>query len=522
MVLEETVLKGKNIMQPDFFVSHRVSKRQDLLDAGIDPYPYSFRSTHSIAEMARDFQVLVAKGSEVSIVGRVLATREMGKAAFIDVTNDGATFQVYLRIQEVPEAARLLELLDIGDWVGVEGSLFSTRTQQPSIHLRSLTLLSKAVADIPFGKIHGGTVSYGLADVEIRRQQRYLDWITNPESLERLKLRSKIISSIRRYLEDDGFLEVQTPTLEPVYGGAEARPFTTDVWALKRKMYLRVSPELYLKRYIVGGLPRVFSICQNFRNEGIDATHNPEFTMLEWYEAFTDYEDQMRRFESLTCFLVQSIHGRLKIQYKGRKVDFTPPWPRLRVPEILEEIFGVSIEQIDKSLLVEKSMSRTSDSDLIEKGMRRDELNAELNASSIGQLVMEELENFLRAQNQLWHPCFLCDHPKDISPLTKAKRCHPQFAERFEPYIAGMEVGNAYSELTDPVEQLARFMAQREQQEGSAKGYEDHPLDWDFLHAISCGMPPTGGVGFGVDRVIMILLDQSSIRDITPFPMSRS
>jgi lysyl-tRNA synthetase, class II len=509
-------------MQPDFFVSHRVGKRQDLIDAGVDPYPYSFRYTHSIAEVARDFQALVAKGNEVSIVGRVLASREMGKAAFLDVTNDGATFQVYLRTQETPEGARLLKLLDIGDWVGVEGSLFTTKTHEPSIHLRSLTLLSKAVADIPFGKIHEGTVSYGLADLEIRRQQRYLDWITNSDSLERLKRRSKIISLIRRYLEDEGFLEVQTPTLEPVYGGAEARPFTTEVWALKRKMYLRVSPELYLKRYIVGGLPRVFSICQNFRNEGIDATHNPEFTMLEWYEAFTDYEDQMGRFESLTCSLVQSIHGTLKIQYKGREVDFTPPWPRLRVPELLEQIFGVQIERINKGLLVEKSMARTSNTDLVNQGMLRNELLAELSTFSIGQLVMEEIENWLRDQDRLWHPCFLCDHPKDISPLTKAKRCNPQFAERFEPYIAGMEVGNAYSELTDPVEQLARFMAQRDQQEGSSKGYEDHPLDWDFLHAISCGMPPTGGVGFGVDRVIMILLNQSSIRDITPFPMSRS
>lgn len=244
--------------------------------------------------------------------------------------------------------------------------------------------------------------------------------------------------------------------------------------------------------------------------------------MLEWYEAFTDYEDQMLRFERLTCSLVQSIHGSLKIRYKERELDFTPPWPRLRVPELFEEIFGGPIEEADKSLLVEECMARTTDNDLSDRGTTRDEMRTELSALSIGQLAMEKIESSLRDQGRLWHPSFLCDHPKDISPLTKSKRGNSLFVERFEPYIAEMEVGNAYSELTDPVEQLARFIEQRQQQEGSAKGYEDHPLDWDFLYAISCGMPPTGGVGFGVDRLLMILLDQSSIRDIIPFPMSRS
>lgn len=507
--------------QPNFFVPNRLEKRRSALDAGISPYPYSFRVTHTVQELATDFDQLVSDDATIACAGRVLAVRDMGRATFIDILDAGVTFQGYLR-GEAREETPVHPFLDIGDWVGLEGKLFTTKTGQQTIQIQRLVLLGKAVADVPLGKLHHGTVSYGLTDLEVRRQERYLDWITNPASVERFKLRSRIISLTRRFLESDGFLEVLTPTLEPVYGGAEARPFTTDVWALKRRMYLRVSPELYLKRYIVGGFQKVFTICQNFRNEGIDATHNPEFTMMEWYEAFTDYEDQMERFERLTCHLVESIHGKLAIQYGDREIDFTPPWPRLRIPNIIEEIFGRSMEQIDKTSLEEKICAETSEKHLVEKGLTLDEFRSELRAASLGQLVMEEVESFLHLEDGLWHPCFLCDHPKDISPLTKVKRGNPLFVERFEPYAAEMEIGNAYSELTDPVEQFERFASQRNQQEGSVKGYEDHPVDSDFLHAIACGMPPTGGVGFGIDRVIMVLLDQSSIRDIIPFPMRRT
>jgi lysyl-tRNA synthetase class 2 len=507
--------------QPNFFIPNRLEKRKTALEAGLSPYPYSFHATHRVQELFKDFDELSSREATIACVGRVLAVRHMGRATFIDIIDAGITFQGYLRRQE-PDNSPVVSILDIGDWIGLEGTLFKTKTGQQTIQICAILMLGKAVADVPLGKLHQGTVRYGLSDLEVRRQERYLDWITNPASLERFKLRSRIISLTRNFLETEGFLEVLTPTLEPIYGGAEARPFTTDVWALKRKMYLRVSPELYLKRYIIGGFQKVFTICQNFRNEGIDATHNPEFTMMEWYEAFTDYEDQMERFEQLTCHLVESIHGKLKIPYGDREIDFTPPWPRLRIPDLVEEIFGQSIEAIDKIKLEEKVCAEVSEKQLAEKGLTRDEFRSEQKAASLGQLVMEEVESALHKEDRLWHPCFLCDHPKDISPLTKVKRGNPLFVERFEPYAAEMEIGNAYSELTDPVEQFERFASQRQQQEGSAKGYEDHPVDMDFLHAIACGMPPTGGVGFGIDRVIMLLLDQSSIRDIIPFPMRRA
>lgn len=505
---------------PDFFVENRLQKRAAALSAGEEPYPYEFRQTHTVAELAADFDPVAAAGTEVSCPGRVLSIRHMGKSTFVDIIDEGDIFQAYVRADESPRAAGMLEHLDVGDVVGVTGTLFTTKMGEPTINVSALVLLAKAVADIPLGKVHAGGLSYGLADVEVRRQKRYLDWITNPASLARFKTRAKIISAVRRHMEAEGFVEVETPTIEPVYGGAEARPFTTEVHALgNRKMYLRVSPELYLKRYIVGGFTKVFTVCSNFRNEGIDATHNPEFTMMEWYEAFTDYERQMGRFEELTCALVEQVHGSLKINYDGREMDFTPPWPRLRVPEIIREVFGKPYERLEKEAVVallapecgvESPASAT-----------REALRRELLAASRGQLVMEAVERHLRAESRLWHPCFVCDHPKEISPLTKSKRGAPGFVERFEPYAADMEIGNAYSELTDPVEQFERFSEQRAQQGGGEKDYYDHPLDEDFLHAVACGMPPTGGVGYGIDRVVMILLGQPSIRDVIPFPMRK-
>jgi lysyl-tRNA synthetase class 2 len=286
--------------------------------------------------------------------------------------------------------------------------------------------LAKSVADVPFGKTYREATTYSLADIETRRQKRYLDWITNAKSQERFRTAAKVLSLIRRFLEADGFLEVSTPTLEPVYGGAEARPFTTDVWALGgQRMYLRVSPELYLKRYIVGGFPKVFTICQNFRNEGIDSTHNPEFTMMEWYEAYTDYEDQMRRFENLTCHLVESLHGKLLIDYKGREVDFRPPWPRLRIPKLIEECFGLPASQLDRATL--EGMRGISLEPVGTGKSSSGRLCDEVRTASLGALIMQEVEDMLRRQDRLWNPCFLCDHPKEISPLTKVKRGAPGF-----------------------------------------------------------------------------------------------
>jgi lysyl-tRNA synthetase, class II len=507
---------------PEFFQDHRIEKRKHLLESGVNPYPYSFSSSHTIEEMIADFEKLEAEEATVAFTGRLLSTRKMGKSWFLDAVDRGHRFQMYVRKGEADDpTVELVPDLDIGDWIGAKGRVFKTRTGEPTILIEKIDILGKSVADVPFGKVHDGTSSYTLSNVEIRRQQRYLDWITDPESVKRFELRSKIISLIRRFMEDKGFMEVDTPELEMVYGGAEARPFKTKVWALSgQDVYLRVSLELPLKRYIIGGFPKVFSIGKCFRNEGIDATHNPEFTLMEWYEAFTDYEDQMVNFEELTCHVIKECTGSLKVMYQDKEIDFTPPWPRIRIPDVIREIFGCGIEEIDRAELEKKINGEMTDEKLSFIGMSREQYGKMLSQEKLGALVMEAVEDELLTSGRLWQPCFLCDHPRDISPLTKVKRGDPNFVERFEPHAATFEMGNAYSELTDPVEQLDRFEDQRSGDEGeSEKDYEEHPVDMDFVHAISCGMPPTGGVGYGIDRLVMIITGKESIRDIIPFPM---
>ena len=504
---------------PDFFQEHRVTKRSKLIEDGINPYPYTFSVTNTIRELVERFDTLEAEKSEVSIAGRMLSARKMGKSWFIDIIDRGRRFQTYIRRGETSEKAlKLVPGLDIGDWIGITGELFKTRTGEPTILIRELEILGKSVADVPFGKLHDGTSSYTLSNLELRRQKRYLDWITDPESVERFELRSRIISLMRRFMEDEGFLEVDTPALEIVYGGAEARPFTTTVHALGGKnVYLNISLELPLKRYIIGGFPKVFAIAKCFRNEGIDAIHNPEFTLMEWYEAFTDYEDQMKRFEDMTCHVVEKCTGALSITFQGKKIDLTPPWKRIRVPEIVNEIFDCDYEDIDRKSLEARLNKAMSDEKLAFVGMTRKEYGARLSSEPLGALVMEVVEYELESSGRLWKPCFICDHPKDISPLTKIKRGNPKFVERFEPHIGNFELGNAYSELTDPVEQYERFISQQLKDRG--KDYIEHPIDMDFVHAIACGMPPTGGVGYGIDRLVMLLTDRVSIRDVIAFPM---
>jgi len=477
---------------PEFFQEHRLAKREKLIENGINPYPYSFSPTHTISELLELFTDLETAKSVVTTYGRVLAIRKMGKSWFVDIIDYEHKFQLYVHAEEADErAVKIVPFLDIGDWAGVTGILFRTRSGEPTILVRELQIIGKSVADVPFGKQHDGTSSYALANIEMRRQKRYLDWITDPDSVKRFELRSRIISLVRHYMEEQKFLEVDTPTLEAVYGGAEARPFVTQIHAFgNRTVYLNISLELPLKRYIIGGFPRVFALAKCFRNEGVDATHNPEFTMIEWYEAFTDYEDQMKRFEDLTCFVVEKYMGSLKIEFQGRKIDLA---------------------------LEARLVDGMSDEKLSFVGITRDEYRIELSAEKPGALVMKVVEEELESSGRLWDPCFICDHPRDISPLTKIKRGNPNFVERFEPHIATFEMGNAYSELTDPVEQYERFLAQRSLE--SSKDYEEYPIDMDFIHAIACGMPPTGGVGYGIDRLVMLLTGKESIRDVIPFPM---
>lgn len=489
------------------FAKSLLEKRQRLIDAGIDPFPYSYEGVQPVQEIVAASLRRETDGDslqfDVVSAGRVWGRRDMKKAIFLDLRDHSGKIQLYVR-RAVGEhrTDTVLDCIDVGDIIGVRGKVFRTRTGELSVAVESLDILAKAVVPVPVGKETEDHSFHRLSDAESRYRERYLTWMLNPDHRERMVLRSKIISAIRRWMEERGFLEVATPVIEAVYGGAEARPFRTSIWALgNREAFLRISPELYLKRYIVAGFERVFTICQNFRNEGIDHSHNPEFTMMEWYEAFTDYEVQMVRFETLVADVCREIHGSTVISYQNVTLDFTPPWRRISVVAALVE------EGIDvNSLTVEELTKLLGDS------------NVDRGPMTWGIAVAELFEKV--CESKLVQPTFIIDHPVDISPLTKVKRGDARLVERFEPYAYGMEIGNAYSELTDPVEQAERLLAQRGGQRDSE--FENHPLDVDFIKAIGCGMPPTGGVGLGIDRLIMLLTDAPSIRDIVPFPMVKS
>lgn len=489
----------------------RLQKRQELIDLGYDPYPYSFEAGSSILGVIEESERRERECQQLdfaaTVVGRLWSRREMGKTIFLDLRDPGGKIQLYCSESRMqPETWTQLSLLDLGDIVGVTGTVFRTKRGELSIAVEHQTVLAKTVVPIPIGKEAHERVFYRVSDPELKYRERYVHWLLNLEDRLRITLRSRIISIIRRYMEAEGFLEVSTPTIEFIYGGAEARPFKTNIWALDNTQgFLRISPELYLKRYIVAGFEKVFTVCQNFRNEGIDRSHNPEFTMMEWYEAFTDYEFQMQRFENLVAKVCEEIHGSMAVEYQGTTINFTPPWRRLTMLDALKEYVGLDAD-----------------------GMTAEELAGELARRDIPYelplswgLAVAELFA-ATCEQHLIQPTFVLDHPIDISPLTKSKRGNVRLVERFEPFAYGIEIGNAYSELTDPVEQLHRFLSQREAQMGqssTSKDYEDNPLDLDFIKAVGSGMPPTGGVGLGIDRIIMILTNAPTIRDIIPFPM---
>lgn len=484
------------------FSASLLEKRAALIELGVDPYPHSPMQPSAIAE-ARKASSIAEDVVQCVVAGRLWSRREMGGSIFLDLKDSSGKIQLYLRKNDISQdQLNCLRLYDLGDWLGVAGTTFTTQAGELTIAVTELKMLGKAIVPIPVGKERGAESFHRLADERTKYGNRYLHWALHEGDRQRMYTRSRIISQLRRSMEDNGFLEVTTPTIENTYGGAEARPFQTEVWALgRKKAYLRISPELYMKRYIVAGFDRVFTICQNFRNEGIDRSHNPEFTMMEWYETFSDYRIQMERFERLVSSICQATHGCTRIQYQGRDLDFTPPWPRLRVVDAVNEKTGLDVER-----------------------MSIDELRTELRnralpvASAWGKCVINLFEELCEAS--LWNPVFIIDHPREISPLAKQHRENDRYAERFEPYAAGMEIGNSYTELADPVEQARCFLAQVNNAED--QDYEDHPLDEDFIFALGCGMPPTGGVGLGVDRLIMLLTDSPSIRDIVPFPMMRN
>jgi len=432
-----------------------------------------------------------AESDTHKICGRLMARRDMGKSVFFNVQDQSGLIQVYMKPADLsPKEAEVFELIDIGDIVGVTGFPFKTKTGELSLHAKNFEILCKSLEPLP-EKFHG------IADPEIRYRYRHLDLIMDKDSRKVFETRSKIISAIRAFLNDRGFLEVETPVLQPIYGGASAYPFSTHHRALDMKLYMKISPELYLKRLIVGGFEKVYDLGKNFRNEGIDRTHNPEFTMVEWYEAYTDYNYQMKQFEDLVSKLALDITGSTKVIYQDKEVDFTTPWRRLTVYDGIREYAHLD--------------PKTASDDEMFAAIKKHDAGAE--RGNRGEMIMELFEHAV--EKHLWQPTFVLDHPEEISPLTKKHRTEKGLVERFEPFAACMEIGNSYSELNDPEDQYNRLYAQEAKR---VVDEEAQPMDLDFIHAIDVGMPPTGGVGLGVERIVMLLTNQSTIRDIIFFP----
>jgi len=475
----------------------RRAKLKDLAARGVEPYAYRYDVTHRSSRIREEHEALEASGETVRVAGRLLTKRGHGKATFAHVKDRDGLLQAYLREDTLgPEAYAFALDLDLGDWVGIEGTVFRTRTGEITVKATGVTLLAKSLRPLP-EKWHG------LTDVEIRYRQRYTDLIVNDDVRAVFRARTAIVRSLREFLDARDYLEVETPVLQSLYGGATARPFVTHHNALDMKLYLRIADELYLKRLIVGGLERVYEISKDFRNEGIDRNHNPEFTMLEFYQAYADYEGMMELTQDLIVHAVRSLHGGTTVPRGEETIDFAPPWRRLPYKQAAAESLGVaSLPETEADL---RALARKA--------------GVSIDPSFGWGRILDEIVSE-RVQPSLLKPTFLMDHPRDISPLAKAKRGDPTVVERFEVIVAGMELANSFSEQNDPDEQRRAFESQMEQR---ARGDDEaQPLDEDYLRALEMGMPPTGGVGMGVDRLVMLLTDQRSVRDVIFFPHMRA
>jgi lysyl-tRNA synthetase class 2 len=486
----------------DEFYRQRRAKLARIRERGIDPYPPRYQRTHTAAEALRAFQAWEEASAanpapDVRVAGRITAMRDMGGATFVDLRDGSGKLQAYLRRNTLGEEAyEGLRDLDLGDFLGVAGSLFRTRTGELTVDVREHALLSKALLPPP-EKWHG------LADVETRYRQRYLDLMANQEVRDLFTLRSRVVSAIRRFMDGRGFLEVETPILLPEAGGAAARPFVTHYEALDRDFYLRIATELHLKRLIVGGLDRVYEMGRVFRNEGLSTRHNPEFTLLESYEAYADYNAVAATVEELVSQVAQELLGTTRVPNEGGELDLSPPWRRLTVVEGLRQYAGLDLESHWKETALRAAVEKMGIEVTPDAGWAK--------------LVDEVLSTCV--EPRLIEPTFLMDYPAALSPLAKKKPEDPRFVERFEPFVAGIELGNAYTELNDPLEQRERF---REQARRRAAGDEEAEKgDEDFLRALEHGMPPTGGLGLGIDRLVMVLTGQRAIRQVILFPQLR-
>ncbi|HUF49250.1 MAG TPA: lysine--tRNA ligase [Longimicrobiales bacterium] len=498
-------------------IEDRLAKLDELKRRGVEPYAYQYAVTHHSAAVRTAFEEQETagrladggRGDTVRLGGRLLAMRSHGKTVFADLGDRDGRIQVYFRANDLGDAFALLELLDAGDWIGVEGSVFRTRAGEVTVQVAAFELLAKAVRPLPFGKedIDEATgerrVHSGFADIEQRYRQRYADLAVNADVRRVMITRSRMVTAIRRFLDERGYIEVETPVLQPLYGGASARPFTTHHNALDMTLYLRIADELYLKRLIVGGLERVYEIGKDFRNEGIDRTHNPEFTMLEFYEAFADYDDMMRLVESLVVAAVRQVSGGdSSVVFQGERIEFSAPFRRLPFMDAIREHGGIDVDGMsDGELATHAARLGVSDAHALTRPKLLDELFKHL------------------VEPQLVQPVFITDYPRELSPLAKPKRGNTQLVERFELMVAGREIANAFSELNDPFDQRERFEAQARLR--AAGDEEAQHLDEDYVRALEYGMPPTGGVGIGIDRLVMLLTDQASIRDVILFPTLR-
>ncbi|MFH0778695.1 MAG: lysine--tRNA ligase [Candidatus Eisenbacteria bacterium] len=501
-------------------VSERMAKLEILRGKGIEPYPTRFAVSHRTSEIISEFDALASAETPVSIAGRLVSKRTHGKASFGHVSDRDGKLQIYFREDCLgPQGYELFSLLDVGDIVGVSGPVFKTRTGEMTIKAQGLVLLSKSLRPLP-EKWHG------LRDVETRFRQRYVDLLVNAEVRDVFRARSRIVSTIRRLLDARGFMEVETPVLQPLYGGAFARPFVTHHGALDMDLYLRIADELYLKRLIVGGLEKVYEIGKDFRNEGIDRTHNPEFTQLELYQAYADYSDMMELIEEMVCAVVMELKGELKCKYGEHDISFARPWKRVSYFGALEEHVGADLRGAGCEELLSLCRKLGVETDTASGGQiaRAGEAGRTGEVRRPGQATpsrIDLIETLFseRVQPNLIQPTLVHDYPKEISPLAKEKAGSPGLAERFEPVVAGLELGNAFSEQNDPLEQARQFDVQAELRKRG--NLEAQPTDRDFLRALEYGMPPTGGLGLGIDRLAMILTDSRSIREVILFPHLR-
>ncbi len=486
-------------------IKRRHEELNELRSKGFETFGYSFDVDSDSKDIKDNF--IDDEKRVVKIAGRLMTIRKMGKASFAHIHDDKGKIQIYLKRDEIGEAYDAFKLLDIGDIIGVEGFTFKTKTGEISIHVTKLELLSKSLRPLPVAKETtdeqgNKNVHDQFADKELRYRQRYLDLVVNPEIKDVFIKRSKIISAMRSFLDSNNYLEVETPILQPLYGGAAARPFTTYHNTLDTTLYLRIADELYLKRLIVGGFNGVYEISKDFRNEGMDRTHNPEFTMMELYVAYKDYNWMMDFVENMIQHICEKVFGTLDFEYEGNKINFSSPWKRVSMTEAIKEKTGVDVLTADLNQLKESAKKLGID-------IHKNEGKAKL----IDEIFSEAV------QPELIQPCYVVDYPVEISPLAKKHRSKAGLVERFEGYVAGRELCNAFSELNDPIDQRERFESQVKMKEEGDE--EAHQIDEDFIRALEYGMPPTAGLGIGIDRLVMLLTNQSSIRDVIFFPQMK-